>query len=98
MPNNAQQIARNIESKVVAIVGRQKLLSQRLEAQRDENRRLRERVQELTAEVDHLKRDLDCLSMMKSVSVTPEQAQHSRALLAGLVREIDRCIADLKAC
>lgn len=98
MADNVQDIARSIESKVRVIVGRQNVLSERVAAERAENARLRARVEELSAEVARLKEDNGYLTVMRAVSVTPEQAEQSRALLAGLVREIDRCIAELKAC
>lgn len=98
MADNVQNIAKSIESKVRVIVGRQAMLSERIAAEREENRLLRARVEELSAEISRLKDDNEYLTVMRAVTVTPEQAERSRALLAGLVREIDRCIAELKAC
>ncbi len=98
MPENVQDIARSIDSKVRVIVERQAMLSERIVAERAEAEHLRNRVEELSARVEQLKAENEYLSVMRAVSVTPQQAEHSRALLAGLVREIDRCIAELKAC
>lgn len=98
MPENVQDIARSIDSKVRVIVERQTMLSERVVAERAESERLRVMVKELSARVEQLKAENEYLSVMRAVSVTPHQAEQSRALLAGLVREIDRCIAELKAC
>jgi len=98
MPENVQDIAKSIDSKVRVIVERQAMLSERIVAERAEAERLRNRVEELSARVEQLKAENEYLSVMRAVSVTPQQAEQSRALLAGLVREIDRCIAELKAC
>lgn len=98
MAQNVQDIASRIETKVAAIVDRQKLLARQLEAERAEKQRLEARVSDLEAEISRLKTDNEYLTVMRAATVTPEQAEHSRAMLAGLVREIDRCIAELKAC
>lgn len=98
MAEHVQDIANSIRSKVSVIIDRQNMLSQRIEAERAEVASLRARVEELSAQVSRLKADNEYLTVMRAVAVTPQQAEQSRAMLAGLVREIDRCIAELKAC
>ncbi len=98
MAQNVQDIAHRIESKVAAIADHQRLLVQTLEAERAEKQRLLARISELKAEISRLKSDNEYLTVVRAVSVTPEQAEQSRTMLAGLVRDIDRCIAELKAC
>ncbi len=98
MAQNVQEIAHRIESKVAAIADHQRLLVQTLEAERAEKQRLLARISELKAEISRLKSDNEYLTVVRAVSVTPEQAEQSRTMLAGLVRDIDRCIAELKAC
>lgn len=98
MAQNVQNIASSIKSKVAVIIDRQNMLAQTIEAERAESARLREKVKELTKEVKRLKTDNEYLTVMRAAAVTPQQAEQSRAMLAGLVREIDRCIAELKAC
>ncbi|MCX4331178.1 MAG: hypothetical protein OSJ24_03160 [Muribaculaceae bacterium] len=83
---------------MAVIIDRQNMLAQTIEAERAESARLREKVKELTEEVKRLKTDNEYLTVMRAAAVTPQQAEQSRAMLAGLVREIDRCIAELKAC
>ncbi len=98
MAQNVQEIAHRIESKVAAIADHQRLLVQTLEAERAEKQRLLACISELKAEISRLKSDNEYLTVVRAVSVTPEQAEQSRTMLAGLVRDIDRCIAELKAC
>lgn len=98
MSETVQEIASSILAKIDVIGDRQAALVSRIEAERAENSRLRARVEELSAEVARLKADIEYLSVMRGVAPTPEQAEQGRAKLAGLVREIDRCIAELKAC
>lgn len=98
MAQNVQDIASRIKQKVAAIADRQRLLAQAIETERAEKERLTARLAELEAEIIRLKADNEYLRVMRAVAVTPEQAEQSRVMLAGLVREIDKCIAELKAC
>lgn len=98
MPGQVQDIAAGIRSKVSVILDRQEMLRQQIAAGRAEAAGLRKRVEELSTEVARLKADNEYLRVMRIVASTPEQVERSRAMLTGLVREIDRCIAELKAC
>lgn len=98
MAQHVHDIASSIRSKVSVIVDRQNMLAQAIEAERAQTARLKARVEELSAEVKRLKADNEYLTVMRVAAVTPQQAERGRAMLAGLVREIDRCIAELKAC
>lgn len=61
------------------------------------------RVQELEKELDSARKTIDRLTqevefLRIATTIAPERkdVEHTRALLAELVREIDNCIADLK--
>lgn len=88
----------SIRAKVSVILDRQNMLVQQITAERAEAASLRREVERLQAEVRQLKADNEYLAVARGVAVTPQQAEQSRAMLSGLVREIDRCIAELKAC
>lgn len=98
MARNIHEITESIGSKVAVIIERQAQLVEAVERQRAEAEGLRKRIGELEAEVKRLAAGNEYLAVVKAATVTPEQAEQSRAMLAELVREIDRCIAELKAC
>lgn len=98
MAEHVQDIADGIRSKVKVIIDRQNMLTQQVATERAKVESLHKTVDALQKEVSRLKADNEYLTVMRAVAVTPQQAEQSRALLAGLVREIDRCIAELKAC
>lgn len=98
MSENVQDTASRIRAKIGLVAEHQALLVSRLETERAENSRLKARIGELTAEISRLKTEIEYLTVMRAVAPTPQQAEIGRAKLAGLVREIDRCIAELKAC
>lgn len=98
MAEHVQEITDSIRAKIGVILDRQNMLVQQIANERAENAALRAKVEALSAELKQLKTDNEYLTVMRAVAVTPQQAEQSRAMLAGLVREIDRCIAELKAC
>lgn len=98
MAQNIQIITESIRAKVEVIANRQAMLVETIERQRQEAEKMQRRISELEAEVKRLEADREYLTVVRAAAVTPQQAEQSRAMLAGLVREIDRCIAELKAC
>lgn len=90
-----QQLER-VAAKADLIVERCKRLTQ----QRDE---LVERIAELERqleasqkEVDRLRVDNEYLSLASSLVPDRKEIENARSLISGLVRDIDRCILDLK--
>jgi cell division protein FtsB len=98
MAEHIQKISNSIQAKIGIILERQNMLVQQITNERKEVATLRAQVEALTAEIQKLKAENEYLTVMRGVAVTPQQAEQSRAMLSGLVREIDRCIAELKAC
>lgn len=98
MAQTIQDISASIRAKVAVIADRQRMLVETIERQRAEAEGLRRRIGELEAEIKRLEANNEYLTVVRAAAVTPQQAEQSRAMLAGLVREIDRCIAELKAC
>ena len=98
MAEHVQEITDSIRAKIGIILDRQNMLVQQIANERAEIATLRAKVEALSAELRQLKTDNEYLTVMRATAITPQQAEQSRAMLAGLVREIDRCIAELKAC
>ncbi len=98
MSKGIQNISAGIRAKVAVIADRQAMLVETIRRQRAQVSDLQRQVADLEAEVSRLRADNEYLTVVRAAAVTPQQAEQSRAMLAGLVREIDRCIAELKAC
>lgn len=98
MSNGIHNILAGIRSKVAVIADRQTMLVETIRCQRAQVVDLQQQVAQLEAEVSRLRANNEYLTVVRAAAVTPQQAEQSRAMLAGLVREIDRCIAELKAC
>ncbi len=88
----------SIRSKVEVILARQQMLVREIEAQRAENRRLESEIASLRKELEGVRVDNEYLTVASVLAHNREDVEHTRSLLAGLVRDIDRCIAELSAC
>lgn len=97
MAEKVQDIYSSIASKVQVIFERQSLLVESVKEARAERDALRGEVERLQKEVARLKADLEYMAVARSLGATPQQIADSRAMVSGLVREIDRCIAEIKA-
>lgn len=98
MAENLQDTISRIRAKVSVILDRQDKLVQQITAERAAAAAMQKEMERLNEELRRLKADHEYLTVMRAVAVTPQQAEQSRAMLNGLVREIDRCITELKAC
>ncbi len=70
------------------------LLESRNEAQ-EHIQSLEEQLQRQEKELQQLRQEVEYLRMASVLAPKREQVEDTRAMIAGLVREIDRCIADL---
>lgn len=98
MAEKVHDIYSSIVSKVQVIVERQTLLVNAVNEARNECEELRRENARLKETIEHLKADLEYMTVARSLGSEPQQLADSRALISGLVREIDRCIAELNAC
>jgi FtsZ-binding cell division protein ZapB len=95
MPGQDKDIYGSIEAKFRVIVGRQNMLVDEIKSMRAENSRLQAQVSNLQAEIERLKLDNKYLTVSSTVAPTREDTEVTGALLSELVREIDRCIAEI---
>lgn len=88
----------SIRSKIQVIVSRQQMLVQEIENLRAENLQLKGQIGALEKELAQAKVDGEYLTVASVIAHKREDVEMTRSLLAGLVRDIDRCIAELSAC
>lgn len=93
-----RDLAASLTTKINILVERQQLTEETLAQTRSERDALAARVAQLETEVKALKNDLHFASLATTLAHSPQKVADTRALLASLIRDIDRCIADIKAC
>lgn len=95
MAANLQQRLKSIGSKARVLTERYaELLEEKraAEAQIDE---LRAQLQRQQREMDHMRQRIEHLQVVTTIAPKREDVERSRAFLSQLVRDIDKCIAEL---
>ncbi|WP_148061873.1 hypothetical protein [Paramuribaculum intestinale] len=85
----------SLRTKTVLLLKRHEMLEEAATAARQRIRELEQDNERLQKRIDLLNQENEYLRVVHSVSPSRSDAENTRALLAGLVRDIDKCIADL---
>lgn len=92
----------NLKRRLDSVITKAHLLRQRHEQILAEERRQQARIEELTAqleqrdkEISRLRQENEYLRVVHSITPSREEVERSRAILTELMRDIDKCIADL---
>lgn len=95
-------MASELEQSIVRIGEKSRFLVERYKvavAQRDDaleqNRQLTARIEACEKTIDELRRQLHYLTIASNIAPTRESLEEARAIVSELVREVDRCIADI---
>ena len=90
-----QQTVSRIAAKSRIILERYELMKRQLKADAEKIGQLEQDINRMRAENERLRSQVDYLKMAAIVATEREDVERTRALLSNLVREIDKCIADL---
>lgn len=63
---------------------------------KDENELLRKKVDSLSSELEHMKKDYANLKIARMIDISDQDMKDAKGRLSKLIREIDKCIALLK--
>ena len=95
MSADLKQRLDSLRTKTVLLLKRHEMLEEAASAARQRIRELEQDNERLQKRIDLLNQENEYLRVVHSVSPSRSDAENTRALLAGLVRDIDKCIADL---
>ncbi|ROT15402.1 hypothetical protein EEL50_05135 [Muribaculaceae bacterium Isolate-105 (HZI)] len=95
MSADLKQRLDSLRTKTVLLLKRHEMLEEAATAARQRIRELEQDNERLQKRIDLLNQENEYLRVVHSVSPSRSDAENTRALLAGLVRDIDKCIADL---
>ena len=90
-----QQLVR-VAAKADLIVERCRLLTQQRDEALAQIADLQQQLSERDKEVEQLRVDNEYLRVVSALCPDRSEIEHARSLISGLVRDIDRCILDLK--
>lgn len=89
-----QQLER-VNAKTTLVLEKYALMQQRLAQARAEIERLNGELLRSRQTIEQMELKLEYLTVSHTVAASGEELEQAKALIAELVREIDRCIADL---
>ena len=95
MASDLQQQLESIRAKALVMVEKYDRLRQAYNDARSEISELKAQVLSRDEELERLKMKVEYLSVASTVRLTGDDLASARTMVADLVREIDRCIADL---
>lgn len=96
MAANLTDVIDRISAKLTELAERYSLLLQANEQLKAENNELKDDIRELTKAVERLETDKKFLTVSHRLADTPEAVVEARAVVAALIRDIDKCISQLK--
>lgn len=95
MAGNLQETIESIKAKVRVVIDRQALLLKEKEEVEARVLMLEEVIDQQRKEIERLRLETEYLKIASTLSPSRDDVEHTRAILSGLVREIDKCITDL---
>ncbi|MDE6301874.1 MAG: hypothetical protein K2M19_09180 [Muribaculaceae bacterium] len=95
MAVNLEQQLESVRAKSLVVSEKYQRLREAFEAQKTELTDLRAQLLAKDEELEKLRLQVEYLSIASTVSLTADDLAATRAMVADLVREIDRCLADL---
>lgn len=95
MVSELQTTLRRLQAKSDVLLEKYHALKLEKEAVKQENDQLRSRLAQLDKEIEKLRLDYEYLQMARMITPTRESVVRSRAILAKLVQDVDKCISQL---
>lgn len=95
MASDLQNQLESVRAKTRVVGEKYRHLKQAYDSARVEIAELKAQVRSRDEELEKLRMQVEYLSIASTVRLTGDDLKATRAMVADLVREIDRCIADL---
>ena len=95
MVSELQTTHRRLQAKSDVLLEKYHALKLEKEAVEQENDQLRSRLAQLDKEIEKLRLDYEYMQMARMITPTRESVVQSRAILAKLVQDVDKCISQL---
>ena len=95
MVSELQTTLRRLQAKSDVLLEKYHALKLEKEAVEQENDQLRSRLAQLDKEIEKLRLDYEYLQRARMITPTRESVVQSRAILAKLVQDVDKCISQL---
>ncbi len=95
MAGNLQQTLERIRNKAVLLTERHNVLLKEKQAGDERIKELEATNMRQQQEIEKLRQEVEYLKIVTTINPDRKEVERSRAILSGLVREIDKCILEL---
>lgn len=95
MAETLQQKLDQIQKKSELLVTRYGVLMAEKESVENQNIELKEQIEKLSIELEECKRENKHLKVARVISTTEDELTKNKAILSKMVRDVDKCIAQL---
>ena len=95
MAVDLEELIERLQRKMLVLVDKYRLLESEKKSVDEENARLKAEIENLKKQLEQTNTDKEFLRIARNISNTPEQLADNKAVLVRLVRDVDKCIAQL---
>ncbi len=95
MASDLQQQIERVQAKTRVLGEKYRAVKQQRDAAREEVAGLKAQLLARDSQLEQLKQQVEYLTVASAVNNTTGDLETTRAIIAGLLRDIDRCITDL---
>lgn len=95
MATDLEHTLQRLAEKSRLLTARYQTLAQQLQQAQQENDALQATLQKRDKELEHLRLQVEYLTIASTIVTSRGDLQQTRQLITNLMRDIDRCIADL---
>lgn len=95
MAVDLEELIERLQRKMLVLVDKYRLLESDKKSVDEENARLKAEIENLKKQLEQTNTDKEFLRIARNISNTPEQLAENKAVLVRLVRDVDKCIAQL---
>ena len=95
MAVDLEELIERLQRKMLVLVDKYRLLESEKKSVDEENARLKAEIENLKKQLEQTNTDKEFLRIARNISNTPEQLAENKAVLVRLVRDVDKCIAQL---
>lgn len=95
MAVNLNEIVNRLQSKMIVFSEKYNALQTEKQKVDEENKILKAEIEKLRKELEKSNVDNEYLRLARNISSNPQELAESKAILSQLVRDVDKCIAQL---
>lgn len=95
MANELQQTLARIISKSIILVEKYRALERAHQELASDNEQLKNEIEQMKKDNERIKQEISYLKMARVIAPTHEDVDNARTTISTLVRDIDKCIAQL---